>query len=65
MSQHGASATLLIATGVPGLVLFDDSLAALVGPLSSLPDCAGTIAETDRACREGSSGELRLPGGAP
>ncbi len=64
--ETGSSATLLVATGVPGLVLFDDSLPLLVGPLASLPSCAAITAEsTDLACREGVTGELRLPGWPP
>lgn len=62
----GAGATLLVATGVPGLVLFEDSLPALVGELSELPSC-DAVANDDvaRACREPEVGELRLPGWPP
>lgn len=62
-SDLGASGTLLVATGVPGLVLFDDSLPALVGELDALPSCDALGSdELARACREPELGELRLPG---
>jgi hypothetical protein len=64
--EVGASATLLVATGVPGLVLFEDSLPALVGELDQLPACSAlTPDSTARACREEVQGELRLPGWPP
>ncbi|MCA9682942.1 MAG: hypothetical protein KC457_12145 [Myxococcales bacterium] len=59
----GAGATLLVATGVPGLVLFSDSAAVLFGDVDALPDCAATLPTTTRACREiGVEGSLDLPG---
>ncbi len=65
-SEVGSSATLVIATGVPGLVLFEDSLALLVGELEQLPDCDAVAPDsTARACREPELGELMLPGWPP
>jgi hypothetical protein len=62
-SDIGSSATLVVATGVPGLVLFEDSLPALVGELASLPACDAVGSdELARACREPDLGQLRLPG---
>lgn len=62
----GASATLLIASGVPGLVLFDDSLTSLVGEFDLLPACDAVTADsTARACREQTLGQLWLPGWPP
>lgn len=62
----GESATLLVATGVPGVVLFDDSADALLGPVADLPACADVPAEGDvRACSEGVTGRLVLPGWPP
>lgn len=64
--EVGSSATLLIATGVPGLVLFEDSLPALVGELDQLPACDTLAPDSSaRACREQVQGELRLPGWPP
>lgn len=61
----GRGATLLVATGVPGLVLFDDSASHLLGPLDSLPSCDESIDPEARACREAEIGRLLLPGWAP
>ncbi|MFV8756778.1 hypothetical protein ACNOYE_40055 [Nannocystaceae bacterium ST9] len=64
--EVGSSATFLIATGVPGLVIFEDSLPLLVGEIEQLPDCGAVAPDsTARACREPELGELRLPGWPP
>jgi hypothetical protein len=65
-SQLGGGATLVVATGVPGLVLFDDSATQLLGPLDALPGCdAGPFDVEVGACRESDLGRLVLPGWAP
>jgi hypothetical protein len=62
----GGGATLLVATGVPGLVLFDDSATLLLGSLDELPACeAGGINAEVPACREPTMGRLVLPGWPP
>ncbi|NVB41786.1 hypothetical protein G6O69_28390 [Pseudenhygromyxa sp. WMMC2535] len=59
----GQSATLVVATGVPGLVLFEDSATAMFGEIASLPECAAIDAESESgACMEDSTGSLSLPG---
>ncbi|MFO7561596.1 MAG: hypothetical protein R6X02_03040 [Enhygromyxa sp.] len=64
-SALGHGATLLVATGVPGLVLFDDSAIHLLGPLDALPSCDDPFDIEARACREADPGRLVLPGWAP
>lgn len=62
----GRGATLVVATGVPGLVLFEDSAAQLLGPLEALPSCdAAPFASDQPACTEAALGRLVLPGWAP
>jgi hypothetical protein len=64
--EQGGSATLLVATGVPGLVLFEDSATQLLGPLESLPTCDAFDGNAEtKACLVGTSGRLVLPGWAP
>ena len=61
--ETGSSATLLVATGVPGLVLFDDSAATLLGPIAELPSCVDLAPESEApACVEPALGQLSLPG---
>jgi hypothetical protein len=61
--EEGSSATLVVATGVPGLVLFDDSAAKLLGPLAELPACADLASAPEApACIEPALGQLTLPG---
>ena len=60
----GKQATLVVATGVPGLVLFDDSARRLFGPLEDLPDCGAIEADT-QACLRGLDGALWVPGWPP
>jgi hypothetical protein len=63
---QGESATLVVATGVPGLVLFDDSAAQLLGALEQLPSCAELTPESETpACTVSQDGRLVLPGWAP
>lgn len=65
-SDLGGGATLLVATGVPGLVLFEDSATHLLGPLDQLPGCdAVPLGSEVAACREADVGRLVLPGWAP
>lgn len=60
----GKQATLVVATGVPGLVLFDDSARRMFGALEDLPDCGAVEADT-RACLQGLDGALSVPGWPP
>lgn len=61
--ENGSSATLLVATGVPGLVLFDDSAVKLLGPLDELPACTDLASASEApACTQAALGELTLPG---
>lgn len=68
--DRGQDASVLIATGLPGLVLFEDSALRLFGSLD-LPACVGDggIASGDvigtPACRMGQAGILRAPGWPP
>lgn len=57
----GRSASLVVATGVPGLVLFEDSATRMLGPLDDLPTCDAPMPGA-RACVEGSDGVLHLAG---
>jgi hypothetical protein len=62
----GGGATLLVATGVPGIVLFEDSATHLLGPIDQLPTCFEEPLGLDiPACREADVGRLVLPGWAP
>ncbi len=64
--ERGQSATLLVATGVPSLVLFDDSADLLLGPVDSLPSCDALPEDSDvHGCVEGVEGRLVLPGWPP
>ncbi len=60
----GKQASLVVATGVPGLVLFDDSARRMFGPLEDLPDCATVEADT-LACVIGLDGSLAISGWPP
>jgi len=67
-SGLGQNATLVVATGAPGVVLFADSATALLGPLDALPSCAAVDPSADAdvlACVESQAGRLVLPGWAP
>jgi hypothetical protein len=61
----GGNATLVVATGVPGLVLFEDSARQILGPLEQLPACGDEASIDVRACLEPELGRLVLPGWAP
>lgn len=63
-ARGGRAASLVVATGVPGLVLFDDSATRMFGDLQALPDCTAVDADT-RACLESIDGVLRLSGWPP
>jgi hypothetical protein len=61
----GVSASLVVATGIPDLVLFDDSAARFLGDLATLPACpeiaAGGHGDA-RACRDGEDSTLYAAG---
>ncbi len=57
----GRTASLVIATSVPGLVLFSDSAQRMFGPLASLPPCNMVTADA-AACRVPQGGALAVPG---
>jgi len=59
----GREASLLVATSVPGLVLFADSATRMFGPLEALPSCDAPPGEA-LACRDGED-TLYLPGWPP
>lgn len=60
----GLRATMLVATSVPGAVLFEDSAIRMFGPLDDLPACAdATLA--DRACLVARDGLIAFSGWAP
>lgn len=64
----GRSASLVVATGVPGLVLFSDSAARMFGDLAQLDPCPEPLSPTTefnggvRACRIGDDGVLHVAG---
>lgn len=64
----GLAASLVVATGIPGLVLFRDSAERFFGDLAALPECApeqgtfGGFGLDVAACRDGSDGALYPPG---
>ena len=60
----GRSASLMVATGVPGLVLFDDSARRMFGALAELPTC-DAVTPDDLACRDDENATLFLSGWAP
>lgn len=63
----GRQASLLVATAVEGLVLFEDSAVRLLGPLDALPSCDAPegIAPEARACWVGTEGTLYVSGWRP
>lgn len=64
----GLSASLVVATGLPGLVLFEDSATRMFGSLDELPSCAelDVMAQGEaRACQVSMEGALHAPGWAP
>jgi hypothetical protein len=62
----GSPASLVVATGVSGIVLFEDSARRMFGALEELPLCSAATAET-AACRrtEAPDGALYLSGWPP
>jgi hypothetical protein len=64
----GFSASLVVATGVPGLVLFSDSATRMFGDLATLTPCPTPLSPTSeiagdlRACLIANDGVLYLPG---
>jgi hypothetical protein len=64
----GLPASLVVATGVPGLVLFSDSVTRMFGELAELPRCPTPLSPTSeiggdpRACLIGYDGVLRFSG---
>lgn len=62
--DRGHEVSLVVATGLPGLVLFEDSALRLFGSLA-LPPCAGPDLAGTPACLEGQAGLLRAAGWPP
>lgn len=60
----GLQASLVVATAVPGLVLFDDSARRMFGDPVLLPDCAA-VGPDDRACLVARDGALAFSGWPP
>ncbi|MCB9566415.1 MAG: hypothetical protein H6710_04240 [Myxococcales bacterium] len=67
----GRSASLVVATGIPDMVLFEDSARRFFGELEALPACVpdegtlgglGAIGEEVAACLDGIDGELHAAG---
>ncbi|MEM6290298.1 MAG: hypothetical protein AAGA54_03505 [Myxococcota bacterium] len=63
-TRGGVQASLVVATGVPGLVLFDDSARRMFGPLEDLPSCEAIDADTP-ACLIAQDGALSVSGWPP
>lgn len=57
----GTQASMVVATAVPGLVLFDDSARRMFGDLAALPAC-GAVGPDDRACLVGNDGTMAFSG---
>lgn len=60
----GVRASLVVATSVDDVVLFEDSAIRMFGPLEMLPPCP-TVTIDDRACLVATDGVLALPGWPP
>lgn len=60
----GERASLVVATAIPGAVLFEDSAIRMFGALDALVPCSDATS-TERACLEGNDGVLAIPGWAP
>lgn len=59
----GETASLVVASGVSGMVLFSDSVERMFGPPAMLPACTeAAISGTTKACLVGNDGVLHLPG---
>jgi hypothetical protein len=64
LARGGLRASLLVASSVPGAVLFEDSAVRMFGPLEVLPACNVATLE-DRACLLAQDGLLAFSGWAP
>ena len=61
--EGGETASLVVASGVPGMVLFDDSVERMFGPSELLPACTDAAIDAQtKACLVGTDGVLHLPG---
>lgn len=61
--RGGETASLVVASGVPGMVLFADSVVRMFGDPLALPGCTVAAIDGDtRACLVGVDGELHLAG---
>jgi len=60
----GRPASLVVATGIDGLVLFGDSVLRMFGDPAELTDCA-SVTLNDRACVEGRDATLYASGWPP
>ncbi len=63
----GKSATLMVATGVPGLVVFRDSALRMFGGIEQLPLCSirlpdVPVTQAPPACYDGELDRLEIPG---
>lgn len=69
VSTPASGASLILATSVPGIVLFSDSASRIVPDLSQLPICDRMQDESTSSsvyCRDAqANGELHVPGWAP
>jgi hypothetical protein len=63
-AQGGRPASMVVASGVSGMVLFEDSAVRMLGPLDQLPTCDAVTA-SDLACREPVGGTLFVSGWPP
>jgi hypothetical protein len=66
----GVSGTLVVATGLPDVVLFRDSVTRMFGAAEQLPACDDAVFGTPegaavRACSTGETGTLHAPGWPP
>jgi len=66
-TSGGYAATLVVATGIPGMVLFEDSARRFFGELDALPACApggviGAGGALGSACIDSKGGTLYPPG---
>jgi len=59
----GETASLVVATGVQGMVLFSDSVQRMFGTATALPGCTVAAIDTStQACLAGIDGELHIAG---
>jgi hypothetical protein len=65
--EGGKPASMVVATGVPGIVLFEDSVLRMFGDVDdtdAIPPCDSTLPDT-AACWENGGASLRLAGWPP